>query len=156
MHPGRCADVYIGSSKLGTIGEMHPNVASEYGFAAADRIYLAELDFDVLFENVSKTKDYVPLPKYPSINRDFSFVCPEDLEVGTIEECIKSASGKLAESISLFDVYRGANLQTGTKSVSFNVVLRSNDHTLTVEEADKVSNKILSAVEHKLGITIRK
>lgn len=156
MHPGRCADVYSKDAKIGTFGEMHPLVAAAYGFPQQTRVYLAELDLDTLFEKSTKTEEYTPLPKYPSVSRDFSFICDESTEVATIEECIMSASSKLIEDVRVFDIYRGANLPANKKSVSFSVILRSNDHTLTVEEADKVSQKILAAVEDKLGITIRK
>ena len=63
--------------------------------------------------------------------------------------------GKLVESVQLFDVYRGEKIGAGKKSVSLRVSLRATDRTLTVEEADKVANKILSSLEHQLGITFR-
>ena len=156
MHPGRCCDVYIKDVKLGTFGEIHPKVAENYGFNSQTRVYIAELDLDTLFNNATKTEEYTPLPKYPSVTRDFSFICDEEVEVATIDECIRSASSKLIENVKVFDIYRGKNLPYNKKSVSFNVVLRSNESTLTVEEADKVAQKILTTVEQKLGITIRK
>jgi phenylalanyl-tRNA synthetase beta chain len=82
-------------------------------------------------------------------------VCDDDLEVGTIEKVMKETNSKLIENIKLFDIYRGAQLGEGKKSVSFSVSFRSADHTLTVEETDKAAKKILGAIEHKLGITIR-
>ena len=79
----------------------------------------------------------------------------EDVEVGTLEEAMSSCGVKILESITLFDVYRGSQLPEGKKSVSFSVMLRAADHTLTVDEADKATKKILGALEHKLGVTIR-
>jgi phenylalanyl-tRNA synthetase beta chain len=100
-------------------------------------------------------KSYTPLPKFPATTRDFSFVCEEDLEVGTIEEEMCKAGGKLVESIALFDIYRGPQVGENKKSVSLRVTLRASDRTLTIEEAEKVSAKILRGIEHNLGITLR-
>ena len=75
--------------------------------------------------------------------------------MGTIEAVMKKAGGKTVEAIRLFDVYRGKQLGEGKKSVAFNVMLRAADHTLTDEEADKVSKKILTLLDRELGITLR-
>ena len=87
--------------------------------------------------------------------RDFSFVCDEALEVGTIFKEVKKAGGKLVEDISLFDIYRGPQVGENKKSVSIRVTLRASDRTLTVEEAEKSASKILKAMEQQLGISLR-
>ena len=155
FHPGRCADIYASDGTcLGTFGELHPIIAKEnYGFDAP--VMLAELDFAEIFAHARKTCKYHPIPKFPATTRDFSFVCDEDIEVGTIEDVMRASGVKLIEDIKLFDVYKGAQLPAGKKSVSFSVSLRAPDRTLTVEEADKAAKKILSAIERELGITIR-
>jgi phenylalanyl-tRNA synthetase beta chain len=139
---------------VGTIGQLHPRVAANYGFDTP--VYLADIDFEKLFNFSSFDKHYKPLPKYPPVNRDFAFVCDKNTEAGSIEDVIRKAGGKLVEDVKLFDIYRGAQLGEGKKSVSFRVTLRAADRTLTVEEADKVSSKILSSLEHQLGLTLRK
>ena len=154
FHPGRCADVLTSDGKLlGTFGELHPLTAKNYEFTS--HVMAAELDLDAIFENASFEKAYHALPKFPAVLRDFSFVCDDSVEVGVIEKVMKDTNSKLIESINLFDIYRGEQIGEGKKSVSFSVSFRSPDHTLTVEEADKASKKILGAIEHKLGITIR-
>ena len=100
-------------------------------------------------------KLYTPLPKFPAATRDFSFVCDEDIEVGTIEEEMAKAGGKLVESIALFDIYRGPQVGENKKSVSLRVTLRASDRTLTVEEAEKISAKILTALNKAFNITLR-
>jgi phenylalanyl-tRNA synthetase beta chain len=100
-------------------------------------------------------KHYAPLPKFPATTRDFSFVCEEALEVGKIEEVMAKAGGKLVEDIALFDIYRGPQVGEDKKSVSIRVTLRATDRTLTVEETDKISSKILAALEKDLGIVLR-
>lgn len=154
FHPGRCALVTAADGTvLGTIGELHPTVAANYTFASP--VYLAELDFENLFAASNSKKSYRPLPKFPAVSRDFSFVCDEAITVGEIEDAMRNAGVSLIEAVRLFDVYRGVQIGEGKKSVSFSVSLRSADHTLTVEEADKAAAKILRGVERALGITIR-
>ncbi len=153
-HPGRCAKVYTrGGVELGVIGQLHPLTAKNYDLDVD--VYVAELDFDRIWECADLTVDYKPMSKFPSVTRDFSFVCDESLEVGTIEEVMTRAAGKLCVGVSLFDIYRGAQIGEGKKSVSFRITLHANDRTLTVEEADKVSSKVLSDLKFKLGIGIR-
>ena len=154
FHPGRCANVLAADGTiLGTFGELHPLTMKNYEFIST--VYAAELDLDAIYANASFEKAYKPLPKFPASTRDFSFVCDDALEVGTIEKVMKETNSKLIENVKLFDIYRGAQLGEGKKSVSFSVSFRSPDHTLTVEETDKAAKKILGAIEHKLGITIR-
>ena len=154
FHPGRCASVIApNGTVLGVFGELHPLTMKNYDFIST--VYVAELDLDAIYECASFEKAYKPLPKFPASTRDFSFVCDDALEVGTIEKVMKDTNSKLIESVKLFDIYRGAQLGEGKKSVSFSVSFRSPDHTLTVEETDKAAKKILGAIEHKLGITIR-
>ena len=155
FHPGRCAKIVAADGEmLGIFGQLHPLTAQNYGFNAP--VYAAELDFDTIFEHCDTNIEYKPLPKFPASTRDFSFVCDEALEVGKLSALIARAGGKLVEDVKLFDIYRGAQLGEGKKSVSFRVTLRASDRTLTVEEADKVSGKILSSLEHQLGLTLRK
>ncbi len=152
-HPGRCAEILVDGKSIGIFGQIHPLVAQNYGVDTA--IYACELDFDAIFGMMNANKLYTPLPKFPATTRDFSFVCDEDIEVGTIEAEMAKAGGKLVEDIALFDIYRGPQVGEHKKSVSLRVTLRASDRTLTVEEAEKVSSKILAAIEKNLGITLR-
>ncbi len=154
FHPGRCAEVFAqDGTKLGILGELHPVTAQNYTIGA--KVYLAELDFEHVFAAANMKKSFKALPKYPASTRDFSFVCEEDITVGEIEYAMRHSGVSLIENVKLFDVYRGKQIGEGKKSVSFSVTLRSADHTLTVEEADKAAAKILRGVERQLGITIR-
>lgn len=156
FHPGRTALVTCrgGAERLGVIGELHPAVAAAYGFSQP--VLLAYLDVERLFALSDRKKQYKPLPKYPAIARDFSFVCDKDLEAAGVEDVMKKAAGRLLEKVELFDVYMGEKLGAGRKSVAFRVTMRASDHTLTDEEADKVSARMLGALEKNLGIALRK
>jgi phenylalanyl-tRNA synthetase beta chain len=153
-HSGRCAKIFSADGReLGIFGQIHPLTAKNYDVNIP--VYAAELSFDAIFDVSDMTIDYKPLPKFPAVSRDFSFVCDEELEVGTIAEVMEKAAGKLCEGVKLFDVFRGEKIGTGKKSVAFRVTLRASDRTLTVEEADKVSGKILKDLSFKLGLNIR-
>ncbi len=153
-HPGRCAQILAeDGTVLGIFGQAHPLMAQNYDLSMP--VMIAELDFDGIFEKSNMKKAYKSLPKYPATTRDFSFVCNEEMEVGSIESTMAKAGGNLVENVNLFDLYRGAQVGEGKKSVSFRVTLRAADRTLTVEEADKVSKKILNDLKFKLGLELR-
>ena len=152
-HPGRCAEVTVSGKKLAVFGQIHPVVAENYGVSMP--IYAAEIDFDALFAARTAEKHYKPLPKFPAITRDFSFVCDEALEVGKIIAVMQKAGGKQCEGVNLFDIYRGAQVGEGKKSVSIRMTLRAEDHTMTVEDAEKVTKKVLVLLDRELGLTLR-
>ena len=153
-HPGRCAKLTAADgTELAIFGQADPRMTANYGLDIP--VYIAEISFDRLFALANTQKEYRPLPKYPATTRDFSFVCDEDLEVGAIEGVMAKAGGKLVEKVALFDIYRGAQVGEGKKSVSIRVTLRADDRTLTVEEADKVSKKILNDLKFKMGLELR-
>ena len=153
-HPGRCAKVVAADGvELAVFGQIHPLVATEYGFNAP--VYCGCVDFEALWAHANTVIDYKPLPKFPATTRDFSFICPEEMEVGAIMAVMTKAGGKLVENVALFDIYRGESIGAGNKSVAFRVTLRAADKTLTVEEADKATKKILKDLEFKLGLKLR-
>ena len=152
-HPGRCAEVCVGDKKIATFGQIHPIVAENYGISVP--LYAAEIDFDALFAASTADKHYKPLPKYPAITRDFSFVCEEALEVGSIISVMQKAGGKQCEGVKLFDIFRGEKIGEGKKSVSLRMTLRAEDHTMTVEDAEKITKKVLFLLEKELGLTLR-
>ena len=99
--------------------------------------------------------EFASLPKYPALERDFSFVCNEEQTVAALEDCMKRAGGSALDSIKLFDIYRGPQIGEGKKSVSFEVMLRAADHTLSDEEADSVVKKMLKQLETDCGAVLR-
>ena len=153
FHPGRCAAVSMNGVHLGYIGQVHPLVAKNYGLDC--EVYCAELDFDKMFSLTLPEPTYVPLPKYPTVTRDLSLVCDEAVTVADAENVITAAAGKLLRSVKLFDVYRGAGVPEGKKSVAFRVTLRASDRTLSDTEADNSINKLLKKLEAEYGIVMR-
>ena len=156
-HPGRCAKATVnrkdGETLLAVFGELHPEIAAEYGFDDT-RVYAGTLKTDMVLDLASFWRLYTPLPKYPAVTRDFAFVCDDTIESAAICEAITKAAGKLVENVSLFDVYKGAQIPEGKVSLAYKVTLRAADRTLTDEEAEKASAKITKALD-ALGAQLR-
>ncbi len=152
FHPGRCAKVFTGDVCLGIFGEAHPETAENYGIGC--KVYLAELALDAIYDARRTEIHYVSIPKHPAIERDFSFVCDEAVEAGSVAAVIKGASG-LVSSVELFDIYRGPQVGEGRKSMSYAVMLRGEDKTLTDVEADEAVSAILAALERELNVKLR-
>ena len=152
FHPGRTAAFTIDGKVLATLGEVHPNVAENY--AIGTRVYLAELDVNTAYENESGTRTHKPLPKYPASNRDLAFVCDKEIPVLKLQRAIGEAVGKTLESVKLFDVYQGEQIEKGKKSVAFNIRMRAHDRTLTDDEADAAMKRVVKALD-KMGISLR-
>ena len=152
-HPGRCAAVYSGGEYLGRFGQVHPLVAKNYG--VSEELYAAELDFPAMFAHRTTELYYAPLPRYPAVMRDISLVCDDALTAGELEKCIRRAGGEYLESVEVFDVYKGANIPEGKKSISFALALRAGDQTLTDDHADEAVAAILDALAREYGAVIR-
>ncbi|MGM9566340.1 phenylalanine--tRNA ligase subunit beta [Evtepia sp.] len=152
-HPGRCAKVYVNGQEIGVLGQIHPLVATNYGVDT--ELFCAELKFDALFAARGADPVYAPLPKFPAVTRDIAVLVDAAITVGALEDCILSAAKGLLKDVKLFDIYNGANLPKGKKSVAFNLILRADDRSLTAQEADDEVKAMLEALEKDLGATLR-
>ncbi len=152
-HPGRCAGLYVGETRVGVLGQIHPAVASNYG--VDDELYCAELMFDALYENQGETPVYIPLPRFPATTRDLSVVCAMEKTVAELSETIIASGGKYLKGCDFVDIYTGAPIPEGRKSVTFALTLRADDETLTAEHAEETMKSILAALESVHGAVIR-
>ncbi len=152
-HPGRCAAITLGGETLGVIGQIHPTVAAAYGMDC--EVYCAELSFDVLFNAADAVPVYTPLQRYPAVTRDIAVVCNSSVTVGRLAEVITAAGGKYLRECRFFDVYTGAPIRPGCKSVAFKLTLLSDEKTLTVAEADEAVSAILAALHEQCEAVIR-
>lgn len=157
-HPGRCARVVKVTDKgeeveLGIMGEVHPDVASNYGIG--DKAYCGEFFLDRLIEFSSREIQYSKPPKYPSTSRDIAMVVSESTPVAEIEKVIKEAGTEILRSIKLFDIYRGIQVGAGKKSVAYSLTYRHDDRTLTDVETEEAHAKVVEALKNNLGASIR-
>ena len=151
FHTGRCADITAKGESIGILGELHPAVAENYGIK--ERVYIACIDLERLLSASDETVKYEQLPKYPAITRDLSLVCDDDTASGDIIDIIRT-NAKHLEQVEFFDMYKGAGIPEGKKSLSYKIVMRRSDKTMEAEEADKSVEKILKALGEK-NITLR-
>ena len=152
-HPGRCAEVYIGDEYLGVFGQIHPEVAKNYGVDTD--MYCAELKFDVLYALRRALPIYEALPKFPAVSRDIAVVCDASIPVGSLEECIMANGGTFLKDCALFDVYQGHHIAEGMKSVAFSLTMRADDRTMTDDDAEQTVKAVLAALKEKFNAVIR-
>ena len=152
-HPGRCATVSVDGVQVGYIGQLHPLVAENYDMDAP--VYCAEINMELLMGQQLPEPTYKPLPKYPTVTRDLAIVCNEETTVAEADAVIRKAAGKLLRDVALFDIYRGANIGEGKKSLAFSLSLRAEDRTLTDADSEQVVGNILTALAKELNATLR-
>ena len=147
LHPGRQANALADGRVIATLGEVHPDTAALYGIDT--RVYLAEIDLPSLFAYAGQPTVYRPLPRFPAVERDLALLCDDDMPVAEIEKTIRAAGGRLLESVTLFDVYRGAQIAAGKKSVAYSLMFRSAEGTLTDEQIEPALKKIFKNLDEK-------
>ena len=155
FHPGRCASVLSkDGERLMVLGQLHPQVQANYGLDVEG--YLIVCDTELMMEKESFEKHYKALPKFPASERDLAFVCDKTITSGEIKKAIKKYGGKMLESVEVFDIFEDdEKVGVGKKSMAYNLVLRSPEKTLSVEDCDKAVAKILKGLEFDLGATLR-
>lgn len=152
LHPGRQAKIIYKGTVLGYLGEVHPLVADAYNIG--DKAYVAVIDIPTVLEFAGFDHKYTGIAKYPAVTRDLSMVVPKNVLAGQIEKVLVQRGGKILESFQLFDIYEGAQIKPGYKSMAYSVVFRAKDKTLEEAEITAVMKKILNGLTG-LGIELR-
>ena len=153
LHPGRQANILYDGVVVGYLGEVHPDVADTYGIGS--RAYIAVIDMPEIVERATFDRKYTGIARFPAVTRDISMVMPKEILVGQIEDVIEKKGGAYLESYALFDIYEGAQIKEGYKSVAYSIVFRAQDKTLEDAEVTEAMNRILKALEG-MGIELRK
>ena len=153
LHPGRQALIRYEGEEIGYLGEVHPQVADNYGIGT--RVYVAVLDILQVVKFATYDRKYEGIARFPAVNRDISMVVPKDIMVGDIEKMIAQRGGKILEHYELFDIYEGDQIQAGYKSVAYSITFRSKEKTLGEAEVTGAMKKILNGLE-SMGIQLRK
>ena len=145
--------MYCNGKRLGVFGKLSNEINGELEIAKEQKdsqnIYLGELDYEALMSCVDGELRYQPLSPYASVKRDLALVCDEAVTCGEIEETIKKAE------VKLFDIYRGANLGEGKKSMAFSLTLSDPAAEVSAEQVERTVKKVLGNLKFKLGIEIR-
>lgn len=152
LHPGRQAEILYKDTVIGYLGEVHPDVADTYGLG--ERTYIAVLDLPEILSFASFDRKYEGIAKFPAVTRDISMVMPKTVLVGEVEKIIEKRGGKLLEKYNLFDIYEGAQIKEGFKSVAYTISFRAKDRTLEDKDIQPIMEKILGDLSG-MGIELR-
>ena len=153
LHPGRQANVIYDGTVIGYLGEVHPTVAANYNMK--DRVYIAVIDMPEIVSRATFDRKYEGIAKFPAATRDISMLVPKEILAGDIEKVFDEKGGKNLESYQLFDIYEGAQIRGGYKSVAYSLVFRAKDRNLEEADISGAMDKILKALEN-MGIELRK
>ena len=153
LHPGRKAEIFVEGIKLGEIGEIHPIVVKNYELPK--RCYVCQLNFAALYDCASLDNKFTDLPKFPASNRDLAILLKADIPAAAIETIIRKNSGDILESIDLFDVYTGAQIPDGYKSLAYALNFRHHERTLNDNDINPVIDQILSELKRSFDAQLR-
>lgn len=145
LHPTRSAMLECHNRIIGYVGEVHPDILNE--FEIVNRVIYVEVYVDEIVNLASDEKKYAPLPKYPSIERDYAFLVPEEIESKIIEDVFKKYAGDLLEEFYLFDVYKGQQIKEGYKSYAYKSIFRSLEKTLSDDDILPIQDRILDELK---------
>ena len=152
LHPGRQANMIYEGKVVGYLGEVHPAVADNYSIG--EKAYIAVIDILDVLEFAGFNHKYTGIAKYPAVTRDLSLVVPHAVLAGQIEEIFDQRGGNILESCQLFDIYEGAQIEKGFKSMAYSLVFRAHDKTLGENEISAAMKKIMNGL-NGLGIELR-
>ena len=152
LHPGRQANMIYEGKVVGYLGEVHPSVADNYSIG--EKAYIAVIDILDVLEFAGFNHKYTGIAKYPAVTRDLSLVVPHAVLAGQIEEIFDQRGGNILESYQLFDIYEGAQIEKGFKSMAYSLVFRAHDKTLGENEISAAMKKIMNGL-NGLGIELR-
>jgi len=162
MHPGRTATVSVKTApnprdpatELGFMGELHPAAAKNYEIDT--RVYVAVLKMDILHEIAEAYKFKFTNPAvYPALSRDIAFTVNAAAPAADLEAAIREKGGQYLNEVKLFDVYQGAQIGEGKKSMAYSLKFRANDRTLTVPDVQKSLDTILANLQKKFEAEVR-
>lgn len=152
LHPGKCAAVLLGGQSVGVLGELAPDLAEELSVEVP--VYLGELDYAAVAAQADAAVHYTPLPKFPEVKRDLALLADEGVTCAEAEAVIRE-SCKFVTNVRLFDVYRGAQVGEGKKSMAFSVTFTPHEKAIAPEDADGYIRRIVKALGEKLGLSQR-
>jgi len=153
LHPRSSCEIKVGGETVGHLGELHPAVAQKIDVPRG--VFVFELRFDALVSAAKLIPAYKGVPKFPAVLRDLAVVLDEATSAASVEAAIREAGSGLVEDAVLFDLYRGATIPSGKKSLAYAIRYRAGERTLTDDEVDQAHRRIVEALERKLTATLR-
>jgi phenylalanyl-tRNA synthetase beta chain len=153
-HPTRAATIELRGQRAGEIGELHPDVCA--AFDVPNGTVAFEVDLRVLLADLPERPRVADLGRFPSLFIDLAVVVDEATEAASVERAIAGAGAPEVASVALFDVYRGEQVPSGSKSLAYALELRSQERTLTDDDAAVVRDRVLDALSREVGAELRR
>jgi phenylalanyl-tRNA synthetase beta chain len=153
LHPGRTARLIADGVEVGIFGEAHPQVANNFDLPS--RAYLAEVNVDALLALSGEGRVKPVLSRFPAVDRDIAFLVPVAAPAAGVAAVIRGAAGSGLESVQLFDVYQGANIPAGQRSLAYRLTFRADDRTLSDAEVDAAMDTVRRALVDEASATLR-
>jgi phenylalanyl-tRNA synthetase beta chain len=150
-HPGRCAELVVGERVVGHAGELHPRVCAALELPA--RTCAMELDVDALPAAAVPVGPYVST--FPPVLVDLALVVPDEVPAAEVEAALREGAGELLEQLRLFDLYTGAPVPAGSRSLAYALTLRAPERTLTGEEANAARDAAIATAAERTGAVLR-
>ncbi|MGT2799358.1 phenylalanine--tRNA ligase subunit beta [Streptococcus marmotae] len=151
LHPGRTAQIELNGQVIGVLGQVHPQLAKEYGIPET---YVAEISIDAIEAALQPAKPFTEISKFPAVSRDIALLVDSETQHQAILDAISAVNVKRLTKVSLFDIYTGSNIEAGKKSMAYNLTFQNPQDSLTDEEVAKYMEKIFAALS-QLGAEIR-
>ena len=153
LRRGQSASLSLNGNPIGYLGRLNEEIAAHYKFKQP--VFVAEIDLDAALAADSKRPAYLPLPKYPGITRDISFVAKRTVAYDEIRNAIADQQAELCRNVEFVDIYEGKGLADDERSITIRLEYRSDERTLIESEIETVHDSIVKAVERALGIKQR-
>ena len=154
FHPGRAALLQIGTDAVGVFGELHPLVREKWELPA-QAVLVGEFDLEKILAHTDSRFIVTPISRYPAVVQDIALVVDETVQAARAEALIRQTGGALLRDAKLFDVYRGAPLPQGKKSLAYTLTFQALDHVLSDTDAGKLRDKIVNRLTRELGAELR-
>ncbi len=152
-HPGRCAALGVDGTAVGHAGELHPRALAALGLPP--RTLAMELDLGPLLAAAPQTPSAASVSAYPVATSDVALVVPDEVPAAAVEAALRAGAGELLESLRLFDLYAGAQVGAGHRSLAYALRLRAGDRTLTVEEVNAARDRAVAEAHRRTGAVLR-
>jgi phenylalanyl-tRNA synthetase beta chain len=153
LEDGRAATVLVQGAPMGTVGELHPAVQKAFDLPAP--IFVAEVSLDAIEALPSRVVEHRPLPRYPGVQRDLAVVIPAEMAATEVSSAIEAIRPPWLRRVALFDVYEGAQVGSGRKSLAYGLLYQADDRTLTDAEVNQAHAELVERLRAELGVEVR-
>jgi phenylalanyl-tRNA synthetase beta chain len=152
LHPGRSARALLNGKEIAQFGQLHPDLVAARKFR--QQVFVAELYLDVLYQQQLRQPTYTAPPKFPAVDRDFSFLFADATKFKDIRAAVAALNIAALRSFTPAEIFRGGNVPAGKYSLLLRALFQATDRTLREEDVAQWSAKIIAALQ-KLGASLR-